>query len=465
MRLSVVGHRSSCRLESLLVLIALLAWAAVAEAAPRSLEEYLSSWQLAAADRERRFDAWDRAAPAEPTLPTLQLLVKLLNRLAAAPQDWQQAWREQAVPATAADLAECLMRSRPIQLTGRAVEVRPLALPAELAAIAGRDALSLVRLTQAEGPDAWLVMPERPAGWPASGRLERRAATEALLVAAPAAAGQGGTTLLAVSLRLSWWPDTPLANAGMDYGLFANVTDGRPLVTGEAEAFYHCLAAGRMLATTAEMPPLPAADLVALIDPAAGWFVTHRGDRLVLEGTARRITRIQVESDRWRRLIGQDHYWEIFLFVSTPLIEIAGQKQESYPVVWCCLDLPPGLPTGDRITERLRLAGFAFKRYRYETRQQQGPAAALVRESPLLLAGRPLWLPAAAAAQLPVWLRWLPVALAVAAAFLLWQRSWRRRPPAAALPDRIELPLTATADPLHGKAEKTKIGTGPPVDP
>ncbi|NBP81413.1 hypothetical protein EBU58_12010, partial [bacterium] len=74
-------------------------------------------------------------------------------------------------------------------------------------------------------------------------------------------------------------------------------------------------------------------------------------------------------------------------------------------------------------------------------------------------------LPAAAAAQLPVWLRWLPVALAVAAAFLLWQRSWRRRPTAAALPDRIELPLTATADPLHGKAEKTKIGTGPPVDP
>lgn len=462
----MLGPPAGGRLCWLLAVIVLPGWAAVAEANPQSLEGYLAAWQLAAADREVLIELLPGRTPAAAAPPAaLNLLIRLLDRLQAAPQDWQQAWREQALPAPAVDLAECLEQSRPVRLSGRAVETRQVGLPDELAEIAGRSALSLVRLQQDAGPDVWLVVPQQPTGWPAAGRLNERAASEALLITGPAAVGPGGVDLLAVSLRLSWWPDTPLADAGMDYGLFTSVVDGRPLAAAEAEAFYNCLEASKQLAPTAEMRPLPAADLVPLIDPRAGWFAAHRGDRLVLEGTARRITRIAVTSERWQKLIGQDHYWELFLFVSTPLIKIAGKMQESYPVVCCCLDLPPGLPTGDQVTERLRLAGFGFKRYRYETRQQQGPAAALVRESPLLLAGRPLWLPAAAAAQLPVWLRWLPVALAVAAAFLLWQRSWRRRPPAAALPDRIELPLTATADPLHGKAEKTKIGTGPPVDP
>ena len=41
---------------------------------------------------------------------------------------------------------------------------------ARLAEIAGRSALSLVRLQQDAGPDVWLVVPRQPTGWPAAGR-------------------------------------------------------------------------------------------------------------------------------------------------------------------------------------------------------------------------------------------------------------------------------------------------------
>ena len=445
----------------------LLAIVVVPTAQAQSIEEYLSSWQLAAADREGLFEGLPGEQAAEPPLASLRLLVRLLDRLKAAPPDWQRAWKEQAVQVLPKDLPKCRQEGLPVHLVGRAVEVHQIFLPDKLALIAGRAALSFVRLQQAETPDIWLVVPELPAKWPVAGQLDEQAASEALLIAGPATSGQGGAALLAVSLRLSWWPDTPLADAGMDYGLFTSVVDGQPLGAAEAEAFYSCLAAGRTLTTTAAMRPRPPSDLVPLLNPAASWFETHRGDQLVLEGTARRITQIPVGSDRWRAVLGQEHYWEIFLFVSTPLIEIAGKQQESFPVVCCCLDLPPGLPAGDRINERLRLAGFGFKRYRYETRQQQ-PASAAVREAPLLLGGCPLWLPAAAPPQLSGWLRWLPAGLVGAAILLLlWRRraGRPRRHSPTPLPDRIELPLAENADPPAALAEKQGFETGPLVNP
>jgi len=465
MRRAGGGLPDGLRLGRSLAVAVLLAIGIVPTAESRSLEDYLSSWQLVAADREELSEILPVRDSGEPPLSALRLLVRLLDRLKAAPEDWQRAWREEAVQVPPTDLSKCRHESRPVRLAGRAVEVCQISLPAELALIAGHASLSFVRLKQAEMPDVWLVVSERPAGWPAAGQLDEQVASDALLVAGPAASGQGGAAVLAVSLRLSWWPDTPLADAGMDYGLFTSVVDGQPLGAAEAEAFYCCLAAGKKLIATAAMRPRPPADLVPLLDPAAAWFATHRGDRLVLEGTARRVTRIPVGSDRWRAVIGQDHYWEIFLFVSTPLIEIAGKQQESFPVVCCCLELPAGLPTGDRITERLRLAGFAFKRYRYETRQQQ-PAPAAVRESPLVLGGRPVWLPAAVPPELPGWLRWLPAALVVAAILLLLRRAGqpRHRLPMP-LPDRIELTLAEQADPPLASVEEREIEPGPPVNP
>ena len=436
--------------------------AATGEQPPQPLDRYLAGWNLAAEARGQ-FELSASGGEPEASIASMRLLVRLIDRLQAAPGGWQQAWREQAVPLPPADAAACLQADRPVRLAGLASATGMLSLPGELAVIAGRKALALVRLQSTDGPPVWLVVPELPKAWPSSGRLAERIKSEAMLVAVPPPGGQEEQPLVAVSLGLSWWPDRPLAELGMDYGLFASVVDGRPLEATEAEAFYHALAAAGPRPTTPARQPLPPADLVPLLDPASDWFAVHRGDELVLEGTARRITRVPVTADRWQVVLGQDHYWEVFLFVPTPLLEIGGRRQESYPVVCCCLELPAGLAAGDRVTERLRVAGFAFKRYRYETRESPAAGGA-VRESPLLVAGRPLWLPAAPPARLPVWLEWLPLALVAAAVMFLLARFRRgRRRSTIPLPDRIDLPIPPEAG--REPPEKSEIGPGPLVNP
>ena len=88
-----------------------------------------------------------------------------------------------------------------------------------------------------------------------------------------------------------------------------------------------------------------------------------------MDGTARRIVKVTVESKREQEMLGSDHYWEIFLFVPTPLLQIHNEFQETYPVVFCCTKLPQGMPVGEEVNERLKVAGFLFKRYRYITRR------------------------------------------------------------------------------------------------
>ena len=433
-------HRQRWPIIFAVVLLAFGATAAPGLASqPQPLGTYLSGWNLAAADRAGSLADTDWSGREPPPEATLRMLVRLFDRLRAAPAAWRQAWLDGATPLTAADLDVCLQTSQPVRLRGTAVETRRLDLPETVAAIAGRRSLGLIRIAQDAGPDVLLVVPELPGTWPDAGVLAEPAGGEALIVAVPTAAGAVRQPLVAVAVRFSWWPRTPLGLRGMDYGLFADVVDGQPLRSAEAAAFYQALAAGGSRATAAADQPLPPAGLVPLLDPARNWFADRRGDLLVLEGTARRVTRVPVADDRWRAAVGQDHYWEVFLFVATPLLEIAGRRQDSYPVVCCLLDLPSGLPVGDRVSERLRVAGYAFKRYRYQTRAGAGDA---VRESPLLVGGRPLWLPAAAAPQLPGWFGWPVAGLVAVAAVLLLRRFWRRRrrPAAAPLPERITIP-------------------------
>ena len=46
-------------------------------------------------------------------------------------------------------------------------------------------------------------------------------------------------------------------------------------------------------------------------------------------------------------------------------IKIGDRIQERYPVVCCVSSLPAGMPSGEGISERVRVPGFAFKRYSY----------------------------------------------------------------------------------------------------
>ena len=145
--------------------------------------------------------------------------------------------------------------------------------------------------------------------------------------------------------------------------------------------------------------------------------------------------------------LGSDHYWEIFVFVATPLLQIGDDFQDTYPIVYCCTELPEGLPIGEQVNEPVEIAGFIFKRYRYVTRrsdrQKNGPGNGRPQESPLLIGKSPSWLPTKQPLQLPGGMTWLPVLTALALIGWIMKgffQSRRRSRLTETLPDQIQLP-------------------------
>lgn len=170
---------------------------------------------------------------------------------------------------------------------------------------------------------------------------------------------------------------------------------------------------------------------------------------------ARRATRIEVDDPLRRRQLGVDHYWELFVFVPTPLISVQGRLQESYPVVCCVRTLPEGMPTGQQIGERVKVSGFAFKRYGYPLPEvnisaSQGDKEQRGRrqETALLIGREAFWQPPPSPIKEMNTMGWaflgIASAIALAIALAAWSsaRDSRRRAALArgALPDRIELP-------------------------
>jgi hypothetical protein len=188
---------------------------------------------------------------------------------------------------------------------------------------------------------------------------------------------------------------------------------------------------------------------VAIIDPTQKWFASHRGDPVTVTGIARRVTKITID-EAWRREeVGADHYWELYVFVDTPLLQVNERKQTDYPFVCCVRTLPEGFPTGDDVGEKVTVSGFALKRYAYplpdlDIRSSQGDKAIRgQRMETALLIGRTVgWKPEPLAAAATSTLSWIFSTLAALIGLFLVYGLWamnrggRRRD----LPDRVELP-------------------------
>ena len=417
---------------------------AIAAPSKRPLADYLATWQLFPSVWQEYFSSEKGSNLASLSPGAGKVLVRLLDRLQAAPPEWRQLWAAEAFPLTDETVADSLEACRSVWLEGIVTEAVQVNLSDELALVAGRSTLGLVTLTQPGGLICRVLVPELPAGMPRGVGLSQRGGAVAVLLAEGSHQKKELTSVLAVSTRLSWWPETPLGRLGMDYGLFGSVHDGQPLEAEEAEAFYSVLAACRDAPKPAVPQKNDETDLVPLIDPDAKWFGTYRGDPVSVAGTARRIIRVPVSEPRWQALLGSDYYWELFVFVPTPLVEIAGHLQESFPVVCCCLELPAGMPRGERVNEPIAISGFGFKRYRYETRRAATRSSrGQPQEAPLLLARSVRWLPAAVPIGLPAWGKWLPAIAALAVTCgLIWAflRAGQRQE-SVLLPERIDIPL------------------------
>jgi len=457
-------HRGAGReVTGLAGLLASLAIAAAAVADGQPGSDPPSYLVLKEIDRPRRAaleraTAWTDEADA--------VVVKVLRRI-DPPAALAARWRAEAgaVPAAGQPLA---VSDSILAIRGRATFVAPRRLPAELAERLGQPAYDVVRISDEGGSTVDVLTMAAPREWPRWQPIDEPAAALALplttSVSVQPAAADGeaawpaaGPGLVLAAPRVAWISDTPLGRLGMDYGLFDSVVDGRKLVRGDMAAFYALLAATGRTDAAAVAGAAGDVDVLDLIDPGRKWLPAHRGDPLVIEGTALRATRVAVDEAFARAETGLDHYWELFVFVETPLLEVDGRRQDTFPIVCCVRELSPGMPTGGRINERVRVPGFAFKRYAYsfeEVRTEDGGPVAEVgkRQTMLVVGPRAEWAPPTedVAAREISMITGVAVAVALAAVLGLgilytsWSNNRMIRRSRADLPDRIDVPPADT---------------------
>lgn len=341
------------------------------------------------------------------------VVLRLLPRLTAAPPDWLRRWAKDAVlPSAITGLRSDPAMAPPqglVRVIGRAVWVVPLTLSPAEAERHARSTVDVVRIVGEDGTAVDVFAAAVPQAWPRGSALDEPADAVGVVVARdagptlsrPADVAPSPDTvpsMVVAAPRVAWRPGTPLGSLGMDYGLFDGVQDGRRLVAADADAFYAVLAAvGRARQRGIEEAAGPAMDVIPLIDPAVHWFEQHRGDAVRIRGTARRAIRISIDEPSRRDEVGSDHYWEVSVFVRTPLpLQVNGRLQDTYPIVCCMRELPPGMPFGERIAEDVDITGFAFKRYRYPLSDAAAEPGGEPpsQESPLLVGKRMSWVPA-----------------------------------------------------------------------
>ena len=395
-----------------------------------------------------------------------KMAIRVLARI-SAPAELAVQWRADARDFAAGSVAD-LLGDRLVRVQGRATFIAPQVLTPEQEQLAGRPQFDVVRIVDAKGGVVDVLTNRAPKAWARWKTIDEPASAVGLPLSAgvgprPGPPPQDGqpwpeprAALELAATGITWQPPTTLGGLGMDYTLFDTVRDGGKLEAGDAEAFYGMLAAvardpGPAAGTAATTPE----EMLTIINPADKWFAGNRGERLVVAGVARKATRIAIDDPLRRGQVGVDHYWELFVFVDTPLIKVDDREQKTYPIVCCVRTLPEGMPTGDAISERVRVSGFTLKRYGYPLadvaivssqgdRDEKGKRM----ETALVIADHAVWLPNPTPRGAMNMLFWIFAGLAAAVALVLGYGAWAMGRDArlseqqarSELPDRIDLP-------------------------
>jgi hypothetical protein len=444
------------RLSALLVLAA-AAVSAAEPVAPLTLPAFLA---------DRGIDRSGRAALADATTwddEAQRAAIRVLARRRAPAELWMR-WQEGA---RNLDAGPHEIDDRLVRVGGRAVFVAPEPLTAEQARLLGGPRYDVVRVIADSGTAVDVLVASAPEAWARWQTIDEPVEAVGLPLSAAVGPRPGPSpadrspwpedraALLLAAKSVAWHPATPLGDRGVDCGLFATVVDGKGMQPGDTDAFYAVLAAvGR--GPDAAGPPAAPTDIVPIISAGRRWFADNRGAPVTIVGTARRATRIAVDDPVRRSQVGSDHYWELFVFVDTPPIKVNDRDvQDTYPVVCCVRELTTGMPTGDRISERVRVDGFAFKCYSYpladvliSSSQGDREIKGDRMETALVLGRRAAWTPPVSPARATSILFWvfsgLTAAVAAVLAYGMWAMSrdagGRARRARDELPEKIRLP-------------------------
>jgi hypothetical protein len=224
-----------------------------------------------------------------------------------------------------------------------------------------------------------------PAAWQIDSPIDEPVTAIAVFLKAGEEDSQGRSTLYFVADRIAWHPNILLGKLGMDYGLFDTVEQVRPITNEDRECFFQLLAAAGRFIPPQETGNVQSGDLrgfAGLMKAPAD----HLGELYQFDGTARRAIKIRITDSDVIARFGFDHYYELEVFIDLGgVLQIADRKVDTYPVVFCIRELPPGMPSGEHISEHVQVRGFMFKLWTYSTEITNKLNPELRMRSPLLV--------------------------------------------------------------------------------
>jgi hypothetical protein len=399
-------------------LFALLLAAVVADAAegPRAdrFSDLLAQYEM----DEAFFEQFENGDPLSDN--ELELVARLLYRMKQTPKGELDRW-------SATEEAEEAPRERSrgdlLPLRGRIIAIKELPLSADLTERFGVDRLLQSTLGTEDGQTFALISPHVPRSWRRGDDLDYPAAASAVLIK-PSIASDRELPLM-LTAHIAWHPPTLLGRLGMDVGLFDDVVDRQPIRAAERECFYQLLAvvnraepnqieraATALVASARESLPRridqeidakrqallrhaleQANHGVSDVIPLFNSPETQHGELKLLEGIARRAVEIRVEDPEIVKQFGLQRYFEVELFTD---------DSQNNPITVCAAEIGPELTPGDRLSERVRCAGFFLKTWSYPLGKTEREGARLAKNqlAPLLVARRVDWVENAKPASL-----------------------------------------------------------------
>jgi len=405
-------------------------------------------------------------------------LIKVLYRLPSFGADRIATWRESPPAWEKMQADPQTYRGRVFTVSGKVVQIEGIALDERQASrldfggyyaltleVAGSDqiVIALVR----EIPKAWKpgktisytasidgvflktgASPDAPQGIDAPAKPDAdKAEPDA------AAAAASSQPLYFAAVQPAWKPASKeegvpeswvkLAEWGMDIGQFDTISrrNRKGLGAADREGFYQMLAATKnapagelekLASTEFDLPPL-------LVDPAS-----QHGKMMYVEGSARKIVRIEVTEADIQKRFGITHYFEIDLLIplGDQIIKLANGDNDAkapeyrnhFPATICVLQLPAawkkyeiqeGAQAGELVHEFVRIPAVYFKLWSYHNEYVSRFSEDQRQPAPLFIGGMPQ--PVVVERSFNAVTSVLLLLLAVAAVGVFWFGLWRFR--------------------------------------
>ena len=375
-------------------------------------------------------------------------LLRILYRLADMPLNNLEYWARQSPNIEAIRTADDQFLGHTFLLKGRVRQIDRVTLSEKEKITFGRNDVYRCHLVlnTKEGPLQSILYV-----WDVPSKLLHDPPIDAACGALATYLGASSTTDLDpprfAATRLAWYPETVLGDLQMDAGLLETIKNSKPLRGEEHEAFYQMLAAVKRTVSgelvrraynqlvyeksqleeekrdlTASKSPLNDAEKnrLALVETqldyirknASSPFVPlvdkpnqFNGKLIMLRGTAYRIVKVRIPERKIRKRFGIDHYYQIDMRVNlehkvkikrtpnegAPTDQaVDGKIVTQYPATFCALSLPPNMPVGDHLLEPIRVAGFYFKNWQYQTAVMRNDQA-VERAAPMIIGRQPQW--------------------------------------------------------------------------